>query len=66
MFLRPLPASSTFAFAAASSSTFSFSFATAFAFFLTFTSEKFGLSVVVRVVEMRVAVCGLIRLSLHR
>ena len=38
VFLRPLPASSTFAFAAASSSTFSFSFSTAFAFSFAFAS----------------------------
>ena len=66
MFLRPLPGSSTFAFAAASSSTFSFSFATAFAFSFAFASKHFGLSIVLRVVEVRVAVGGLIRLSLHR
>ena len=66
MFLSPLPASSTFAFAAASSSTFSFAFATAFVFSFGFTSEQFGLSVVLRVVEVRVAVGGLSRLSLHR
>ena len=66
MFLRPLPASSTFDFAAVSPSTFSFSFATAFAFSFAFASKQFGLSVVLRVVEVRVAVGGLIRLTLHR
>ena len=66
MFLRLLPASSTFAFAAASPSTFSFSFATTFAFSFAFASKHFGLSVVLRVSEVRVAVGSLIRLSLHR
>ena len=66
MFLSPLPALSTFAFAASLSSTFSFAFATAFAFFFAFASEQFGFSVVLVVVEVRVAVGGLIRLSLHR